>query len=101
LTENTLINDISFWDKKGDTYFVGTVWMKIVVFLAILLALGGWSMVFLFQKNQFFCPLFSVDKKPERSGVHKLPTLCFGIVKWERGTPRLGNSSLVIGKIVY
>jgi hypothetical protein len=63
LTENTLINDISLWDKKGDTYFVGTVWMKIVVFLAILLALGGWSMVFSFPKKPVLLSAFFGGQK--------------------------------------
>jgi hypothetical protein len=49
--------------QKGDTYFVGTVWMKIVVFLAILLALGDWRMVFSFsEKPVLFSAFFGGQK---------------------------------------
>jgi hypothetical protein len=46
-------------------------------------------MVFSFSEKPVLFSAFFGGQKPERSGVHKPPTLCFGIVKWERVTPKL------------
>jgi hypothetical protein len=42
---------------------MGIGWMKIVVFLAILLALGGWSMVFSFPKKPVLLSAFFGGQK--------------------------------------
>jgi hypothetical protein len=49
--------------QKGDTYIMGIGWMKIMVFLAILPALGSWRMVFSFPKKPVLLSAFFSGQK--------------------------------------